>query len=261
VQAKFLEVDGQRFHIRGVSYGTFAESAPGVPFPPPEVVRQDFAMMRAISLNTVRLYDVPPTWLLDLAAEAGLRVILGVPWPQHLCLDRAGRREVVQQVHRVARTYGRHPAVLMCCVGNEIPTQVMRWYGALLVHRGQYGRRLLQEILKRLWAGIPVLIFPEGGRTHVPGMRRAWAGAAYLVARSGVPVVPVGVTGTEAVTQAWRRGRRPCLSMRIGSPIELPPVELRSAGRKQALEANTQILMRAVAALLPKSSRGVYDYE
>jgi GT2 family glycosyltransferase len=112
-----------------VSYGTFAESAPGVSFPPPEVVRLDFAMMRTIGLNTVRLYDVPPTWLLDLAAEAGLRVILGVPWPQHLCLDRAGQRDAVQQVHRVARTHGRHPAVLMCCVGNEIPTQVVRWYG------------------------------------------------------------------------------------------------------------------------------------
>ena len=129
VEAKFLQVDGRRFHIRGVSYGTFAESAPGVPFPSPEVVRRDFAMMRAIGLNTVRLYDVPPAWLLDLAAEAGLRVILGVPWPQHLCLDRAGQREAVQQVHRVARSHGRHPAVLMCCVGNEIPTQVVRWYG------------------------------------------------------------------------------------------------------------------------------------
>jgi glycosyltransferase involved in cell wall biosynthesis len=129
VQAKFLQVDGRRFHIRGVSYGTFADSVPGVPFPPPAVVRRDFAMMRAIGLNTVRLYDVPPAWLLDLAAEHGLWVILGVPWPQHLCLDRVGRQEVLCQVREVARTCGRHPAVLMCCVGNEIPTQIVRWYG------------------------------------------------------------------------------------------------------------------------------------
>jgi len=129
VQAKFLQVDGQRFHIRGVSYGTFAESAAGVPFPTPEMVRRDFAMMRAIGLNTVRLYDVPPTWLLDLATEQDLRIILGIPWPQHLCLDRAGRQEVLHQVREVARACGRHAAVLMCCVGNEIPTQIVRWYG------------------------------------------------------------------------------------------------------------------------------------
>jgi O-antigen biosynthesis protein len=129
VQAKFLQVDGRRFQIRGVSYGTFADSAPGVPFPPPAVAQRDLAMMRAIGLNTVRFYDVPPTWLLDLAAEQGLRVILGVPWPQHLCLDRAGRQEVLRQVREVARTCGRHPAVLICCVGNEMPTQIVRWYG------------------------------------------------------------------------------------------------------------------------------------
>jgi glycosyltransferase involved in cell wall biosynthesis len=135
VQAKFLQVDGRRFHIRGVSYGTFGESAPGVPFPPPEVVQRDFAMMRAIGLNTVRLYDVPPIWLLDLAAEEDLRVILGVPWEQHLCLDRAGRRQVAQQVYQVGRTHGRHPAVLIYCVGNEIPTQIVRWYGKELTER------------------------------------------------------------------------------------------------------------------------------
>jgi 1-acyl-sn-glycerol-3-phosphate acyltransferase len=59
------------------------------------------------------------------------------------------------------------------------PFQVwfMRQYGALWVHRGQVDRRLLEEMVGLLRAGLPVLIFPEGGRSHVPGLRAGWPGA------------------------------------------------------------------------------------
>jgi glycosyltransferase involved in cell wall biosynthesis len=155
-RGKFLQVGGARFYIRGVSYGTFAESAPGVPFPRREVVERDFAMMQAIGLNTIRLYDVPPKWLLDLAAEHGLRVILGIPWPQHLCLDRAGRLKVASTVHQIARGYGRHPATLMVCVGNEIPTQVVRWYG----------KRKTEDFIRDLWQAAHDAV-PEIAVTYV----------------------------------------------------------------------------------------------
>src|SRR5687768_1502261 len=81
---KFLEVNGQRYLVKGVAYGTFAPDAGGGQFPPPARVAQDFAMMAAAGINTVRTYTVPNVALLDEAARNGLMVMVGVPWAQHL---------------------------------------------------------------------------------------------------------------------------------------------------------------------------------
>ncbi|MCJ7706479.1 MAG: (d)CMP kinase [Anaerolineales bacterium] len=136
--------------------------------------------------------------------------------------------------------------------------QLMRWYGGMSVHRGEADRALLDEMVRRLRAGLPVIMDPEGRRSHVPGMQEAHPGAAYVAARAGVPIVPVGVTGTETAIASWKRGRRGSLRMVIGKPITLPPVELRSASRRKDLRANTNRIMHAVAALLPEEYRGVY---
>ena len=55
---KFLEVDGDRFLIRGVSYGTFAPDG-GNQFPPPARITSDFRAMAALGANTVRTYTRP----------------------------------------------------------------------------------------------------------------------------------------------------------------------------------------------------------
>jgi cytidylate kinase len=136
--------------------------------------------------------------------------------------------------------------------------QLMRWYGALSVHRGEADRALLEEMVRRLKAGLPVMMDPEGRRSHVPGMQEAKPGVAYVAAKAGVPVIPVGVTGTEVATAAWKRGRRASLKMVIGRPVWLPPVDFRAPTRKQQLKANTNALMHAIAALLPEEYRGVY---
>jgi cytidylate kinase len=136
--------------------------------------------------------------------------------------------------------------------------QLMRWYGSLVVHRGEADRVLLDEMVRRLRAGLPVMMDPEGRRSHVAGMQEAHAGPAYVAARAGVPVVPFGVTGSETAIASWKRLRRGSLRMVIGKPITLPPVELRSPTRREALRANTNRIMHAVAALLPEEYRGVY---
>jgi 1-acyl-sn-glycerol-3-phosphate acyltransferase len=135
---------------------------------------------------------------------------------------------------------------------------LMRGYGVLPVHRGTADRKLLRGMIAFLKQGSPVLIAPEGGRTHSPGMRKAWHGAAYVAGKAMVPLVPVGVTGTGHVSEAWKRWRRPTLHMVIGEPFTLPPIPWGSANRKQALEENTELLMREVAQLMPSEYRGFY---
>src|SRR5438094_384780 len=85
VDGKFLARGADRFRIQGVTYGPFAPGAGGHQFPDPGRVADDFAMMRAAGVNTIRTYHVPPDWLFRLADESGLGVLVDVPWPKHLC--------------------------------------------------------------------------------------------------------------------------------------------------------------------------------
>ncbi len=137
VQGKFLELDGRRFLVRGVAYGTFAPDEKGLQFPTETRVNLDFAMMASAGLNTVRTYTVPPLSLLDTAARHGLRVMAGIPWSQHIAFldDPALTREVRRTVVEAARRVAAHPATLMVAVGNEIPPAVVRWHGHARVER------------------------------------------------------------------------------------------------------------------------------
>jgi 1-acyl-sn-glycerol-3-phosphate acyltransferase len=137
--------------------------------------------------------------------------------------------------------------------------RLMRMYGSMRVHRGEYNRSLLEEMIRRLKAGMPVLIMPEGRRSHSPGMQTAWHGTAYVAAKANAAVVPVGITGTDGVVDLWRRLRRPNMRMLIGKPLDLPPVDLRSPNRKAELRQNTDRIMYAIAALLPPEYQGVYQ--
>ena len=131
VAGKFLTVGARHFLIKGVSYGTFAPDAEGRQYPDARVVARDFARMREAGINTVRTYTVPPDSVLDEAARQRLRVVAGVPWPQHVAFldDRRLTAQIRRGVAEDARRVAAHPAVLLCAVGNEIPAGVVRWHG------------------------------------------------------------------------------------------------------------------------------------
>lgn len=137
--------------------------------------------------------------------------------------------------------------------------QVLKIYGVIPVHRGDYDRALLMKIVRIIKAGYPLLIAPEGGRSHVPAMRRAKSGIAYMVEQTGVPVVPVGLVGTtEDFWQRAKRRERPQLEMRIGKPITLPEITVKGNERHEMRQANADLVMRHLAGLLPEEYRGVY---
>jgi 1-acyl-sn-glycerol-3-phosphate acyltransferase len=137
--------------------------------------------------------------------------------------------------------------------------QVLRAYGVIPVHRGDYDRSLFTKIISVIKAGFPLLIAPEGGRSHVPAMRRAMPGIAYIVEQTRVPVVPVGIVGTtEDYWQRATRGQRPALEIRIGKPIILPEITTKGADKHEARQQNADLVMRYLAGLLPEEYRGVY---
>ena len=129
---KFVQVDGRRFLVKGVAYGTFEPDAAGCQFPPLQQVARDFALMAEAGINTVRTYTGPGEALLDEAARHGLKVMAGVPWTQHVAFldDRALLGQIRRDTAASVRALAAHPAALLFALGNEIPPAVVGGEGA-----------------------------------------------------------------------------------------------------------------------------------
>lgn len=137
--------------------------------------------------------------------------------------------------------------------------QLLKLYGVIPVHRGDYDRPLLTKIIAILRSGRPLLIAPEGARSHDTAMRRARPGIAYIIEKTGAPVLPVGVVGTtEDFWQRARRAEKPPLEMRIGKPIALPPITDKGTEKHTARQRNADLVMSYLAGLLPEEYRGAY---
>jgi GT2 family glycosyltransferase len=136
-RGKFLFEGEHKLCVRGVTYGPFAARKDGTEYPGPATVAWDFDQMNRHGINAIRVYSVPPAWVLDAAARAGLRLMVGLPWAQHVnFLDEPGMAEAVEEsVRSEVRQCAGHPAVLCYAVGNEIPAGIVRWLGRKRVER------------------------------------------------------------------------------------------------------------------------------
>jgi GT2 family glycosyltransferase len=135
LDGKCFRLAGVRFPVKGVTYGPFAPGEDGAPFPTPEQTARDFAGIRELGANTVRVYEVPPRGVLDLAAQHELRLLIDIPWPKHLCfLDSEEVKAAARHaVHRAVSACKQHPGVFAFSVVNEIPAEIVRWSGARAV--------------------------------------------------------------------------------------------------------------------------------
>jgi GT2 family glycosyltransferase len=157
-RARFLQLDGAKQYIRGVTYGTFADGGQGVPYPDAETVSHDFAAIAASGANAVRLYTAPPRWLLDLAHQNGIVVMVGLAWEEHIALldDRRHSARIVDRIARDAAACAGHPALLCYAVGNEIPSSIVRWHGS----------RRTERFIERLYSTVKG-VDPEALVTYV----------------------------------------------------------------------------------------------
>jgi len=137
VGGKFLFAGKEKLWIKGVTYGTFRPQEDGSEFPARDVVQRDFAMMAERGINSVRTYIPPPRWLLDDAQKAGLRVMVGLAWEQHVTFldDRALVKTIKGRIRDGVAACRGHPAVLCYTIGNEIPPSIVRWHGRIKIQR------------------------------------------------------------------------------------------------------------------------------
>ncbi len=133
---KFFFRGQEKLYLRGVTYGPFAPRD-GAPFPGREAVLRDLALMGELGANCLRTFTPPPSWFLDLAAEHGLMLLVGIPWTQHVCFldDPRIVKGIRSEVTAAVRGLGQHPAIAGILIGNEIPPDVVRWHGPRRIRR------------------------------------------------------------------------------------------------------------------------------
>ena len=109
---------------------------------------------------------------------------------------------------------------------GRVGTWISAMIGSFPVHRGAGDRRTLQAAIGLLRRGEPLLVFPEGTRHSGRQVGEIFGGAAFLAARTGVPILPVGIAGTEeAMPPKAKFLRRVPVFIVIGEPLLLPDIE------------------------------------
>jgi len=139
--------------------------------------------------------------------------------------------------------------------------QLLRLYGTIPVHRDQFDRGVIRRALQVLAEGKMLALAPEARMSLTGALERARHGVAYLALRSGAPILPVGITGTECALSELRRLRRPRLTVTIGELLITPPRASKAQARRQQVAELTDEIMHRIAALLPPEYRGVYGDE
>ncbi len=116
----------------------------------------------------------------------------------------------------------------------------------------------MREVLRRIKQGGIAVVAPEGTRSPNSALIQGWDGASYIAAKAGLPIIPVGVTGSgdKEVVHRLKHFRRLDVTVRCGPVFTLPPLE--NKNRDAQLAANTEEIMCRIAAELPESYRGIY---
>lgn len=126
---------------------------------------------------------------------------------------------------------------------------------AIWVRRTEFDRDALVASLEVLKRGDVLGVAPEGTRSRTRMLQAGKPGVAFLAARLGVPIVPVGIAGTERIWEDLRHLRRPHLHVVYGEPFRLPKEGKLTS---EELQAATDLIMQRIAVLLPQEYRGVY---
>jgi len=138
----------------------------------------------------------------------------------------------------------------------------IKWLGEqlnfLFVDRYNPDLKALRKMIALMEEGKCLVIAPEGTRSRVGSLIEGKPGVAYLAARSGFPVIPVAITGTEdeVVLANVKHFTKSNITLTGGKQFSVPP--LPKANRDVALQKSTDEIMCQIAALLPEKYRGVY---
>jgi 1-acyl-sn-glycerol-3-phosphate acyltransferase len=129
---------------------------------------------------------------------------------------------------------------------------------AIFVDRYNADLNAMREVFRRMKKGGVVVIAPESTRSPTGSLLQGWDGASYIAAKSGLPILPVGVTGSgdKEVVDRLKHFRRLNIVGHVGPMFTLPPLD--SKNRDEQLASYTEEIMCRIAAELPVAQHGVY---
>lgn len=162
----------------------------------------------------------------------------------------------------VASITGRNPGFLAKKELFAFPlfSFLLKRYGAHPLNRGAVDLRALRWATKRLSKSDGALIlFPEGTRNkEATGLQKGLSGVTHIALKTGAPIVPVGLTGTEPLQSVLKVfAPRASVRIKIGKPFRMKG-DLKSRPSRDELEAMTTEIMVRMANLLPDSQHGHY---
>ena len=133
--------------------------------------------------------------------------------------------------------------------GNKLFTAL----GGIPVTRGSASARTaMKEVQAALEAGEPAAVFPEGTRDHGPTISPLFDGTAYLAVKLGVPIVPVGIGGSEEILASGSKlPKLHKVSVKVGAPI-VPPADA-STRKRSDLVAVSDELMKSLQSLFDEA--------
>jgi 1-acyl-sn-glycerol-3-phosphate acyltransferase len=130
---------------------------------------------------------------------------------------------------------------------------LVRFLGAFPVKRGEGDRQAIRAAGEQLAQGKVFIIFPEGHRSDTHSMIKAHAGLGMIALRSGVPVVPVAIWGSEKALKKF--GAQ--VTITYGKPMVLKPKGAKTT--REDIQEATEEIMHRIASMLPPEYRGVYS--
>jgi 1-acyl-sn-glycerol-3-phosphate acyltransferase len=136
--------------------------------------------------------------------------------------------------------------------------RLIEWYGVIWLHRGQADKRAIRAALDGFAEGRMIVIAPEGRYSVTGALEEGNSGAAFLAYKSGVPILPIAITGTENenVYGHLKKLRRAPVHVRVGKMFRLAQ---QVEDRHEAISRGTSQIMQALASLLPEKYRGTYS--
>lgn len=136
--------------------------------------------------------------------------------------------------------------------------KLIDWYGVIWLHRGRADIRALRAALNGLAEGRVLVIAPEGRYSVTGALEEGNGGAAFLAYKSGAPILPIAISGTENenVYGNLKRMRRARVHVKVGKMFKL---DEQAGGRQEAAAQGTRQIMAALANLLPEKYRGEYS--
>lgn len=134
---------------------------------------------------------------------------------------------------------------------------ILQTAGVIWIDRTKADFVAFGEAVKAIRRGLAVGIAPEGTRSKIGKLMEGKSGAVLLASRADVPIVPVGIAGSDTAFAMLKRLRRPTITVRFGPPFRLPPLEREN--RDSMLKQWTDEVMCRIAALLPERYHGYYQ--